>query len=72
MTTLSMLTGDIRLKVIVPSPTYSWNCLFIYLMRSLAIDGQGCFAMLGPNGAGKTTTLSMLTGDIRPTGISFN
>jgi len=38
---------------------------------SLAIDGQGCFAMLGPNGAGKTTTLSMLTGDIRPTGTEI-
>jgi len=28
----------------------------------------GCFALLGPNGAGKTTTLSMLTGDLRPSG----
>mmetsp|Transcript_28624 Transcript_28624/g.87596 ORF Transcript_28624/g.87596 Transcript_28624/m.87596 type:complete len:1388 (+) Transcript_28624:205-4368(+) len=35
---------------------------------SLAIDGQGCFALLGPNGAGKTTALSVLTGDLSPTG----
>ena len=34
---------------------------------SLAIDGQGCFALLGER-RGEATTLSMITGDLRPAG----
>jgi ATP-binding cassette subfamily A (ABC1) protein 3 len=38
---------------------------------TLAVPNGICFGLLGPNGAGKSTTISMLIGDIAPSGGQY-
>lgn len=39
---------------------------------SLVVPRGMCFGLLGPNGAGKSTTISMLIGDLSPSGGSYS
>jgi ATP-binding cassette subfamily A (ABC1) protein 3 len=39
---------------------------------SLSVPRGICFGLLGPNGAGKSTTISMLIGDVSPSGGSYS
>lgn len=39
---------------------------------SLAIPRGICFGLLGPNGAGKSTTISMMIGDVSPSGGQYS
>lgn len=39
---------------------------------SLSIPNGMCFGLLGPNGAGKSTTISMIIGDVSPSGGQYH
>jgi len=59
---------DYALRVMHVSKTFGTNTAVDDV--SFGIKKGECFALLGPNGAGKTTTISLIRGEIRPSGSS--